>query len=138
MILALFSIIYWETHYERYPQATVAAKARTHSATGQNRVGNMKKIALAFDVVVGTIFNLIDLLIFEFLLHRTARVIVPLVSFGKIEVEDIHAVPTGFNWLGLKRRDDGRYVLNSTMSMLAAAIFWLLCLVVYFAFTRDF
>lgn len=98
----------------------------------------MKKIGLAFDVVVGTIFNLIDVLIFEFLLHRTARVIVPLISFGRIEVEDIYAANTGFNWLGLKHRDDGRYLLNSTMSMVAAAIFWLLCLVVFFAFTRGF
>lgn len=98
----------------------------------------MKKIGLAFDVIVGTIFNLIDVLIFEFLLHRTARVIVPLISFGRIEVENIYAANTGFNWLGLKRGNDGRYLLNSTMSMVAAAIFWLLCLIVVLAFTRGF
>lgn len=97
----------------------------------------MKKIAFAFDVVLGVLFNVVDLLVFEFFLHRTARVVVPLASLGKVHVQAIHANDRAFNWLGLKRLPSGRFLLSSPMSMLAAAIFWFLCLIVFFVLTRG-
>ena len=51
----------------------------------------MKKMAVALDVAVCFILNILDLLIFDFLLHRTARIVVPLFSFGVVEVEAIYA-----------------------------------------------
>lgn len=97
----------------------------------------MKKMAVALDVAVCFILNIIDLLIFDFLLHRTARIVVPLFSFGVVEVEAIYADINGFNWLGFKRLPCGRLLLNSTMSMLAGAVFWLLCLLAYLSVTRT-
>ncbi|MBP1882395.1 hypothetical protein [Sinorhizobium mexicanum] len=97
----------------------------------------MKKIGFAFDAVVGLILNILDLLIFEFLLHRTARIVVPLVSFGRVKVEEIYTDDIAFNWLGFKRLPSGPFLLSSTMSKFAGALFWLLCLVAYLSFTRG-
>ncbi|MCA1440327.1 hypothetical protein I6F07_08900 [Ensifer sp. IC4062] len=97
----------------------------------------MRKIFLAFDVILSSVLGILDLLIFDFFLHRTARIIVPLVSFGRFEVEKIYSADIDFNWLGLKRLPSGRFLLNSTMSMFAGAVFWLLCLVAYLAFMRG-
>ncbi|HXV31059.1 MAG TPA: hypothetical protein VD840_12075 [Sinorhizobium sp.] len=98
---------------------------------------SMKKIGVAFAAILSAMFGILDLLLFELLLHRTARVVVPLVSFGKLEVEEIYTDDITFNWLGLKRLPSGRFLLSSTMSMLASAIFWMLCLIAYLAFTRG-
>ena len=92
----------------------------------------MKKIGLALEAVAGVVLNILDLLIFEFVLHRTARVVVPLASFGKLQVQEIYADETAFNWLGLKRLSSGRFLLNSTMSKLAGAVFWFVCLAIIF------
>lgn len=97
----------------------------------------MKKIGLAFDAVVGVILNVIDLLVIEFFLHRTARIVVPLLSFGRIKVEEIYTDDIAFNWLGLKRLPSGRFLLSSLMSKLAGTLFWLLCLAAYLVFTRG-
>ncbi|WP_429172425.1 hypothetical protein [Ensifer sp. LBL] len=63
--------------------------------------------------------------------------IVPLFSFGRVQVENIYASGTGFNWLGLKRQENGSYLLSSGMGTLLAALFWGLCLIAYFAVTRG-
>jgi hypothetical protein len=81
--------------------------------------------------------GILDLLVFELLLHRTARIVVPLLSFGKVEVEEIYTSDIAFNWRGLKRLPSGRFLLSSTMSMLASAIFWMLCLIAYLVVTRG-
>ncbi|MOA65008.1 hypothetical protein D3C78_1912430 [compost metagenome] len=44
--------------------------------------------------------DILDIIVVGFLLHRVARVLVPLLSFGRIKVEDLYAAGTGFNWLG--------------------------------------
>jgi hypothetical protein len=98
----------------------------------------MKKVGVALDAIAGIVLNILDIIVLGFLLHRVARLIVPLFSFGRVQVEDIYASGTGFNWLGLKRQEDGRLLLNSDMSMVAAALFWVLCLIAYLAVTRGF
>ncbi len=97
----------------------------------------MKKIGFALDLVASFICNMIDFLVFEFLLHRTARIVVPLFSFGTVKVEEIYTDIDGFNWLGFKRLPSGHLLLNSTMSMLAGAVFWLLCLIAHLSLTRT-
>ncbi|HEV7321569.1 MAG TPA: hypothetical protein VGO04_23440 [Ensifer sp.] len=98
----------------------------------------MKKVRVALDAVVGIVLNILDIIVLGFLLHRVARLIVPLFSFGRVQVEDVYASGSDFNWLGLKREQDGRLLLNSDMSMVAAALFWVLCLIAYLAVTRGF
>lgn len=98
----------------------------------------MKKVGAALDAIAGIVLDILDIIVVGFLLHRVARVLVPLFSFGKIQVEDLYAAGTGFNWLGLKHQEDGRYLLSSGMSTLFAALFWVLCLVAYLTITHGF
>jgi hypothetical protein len=97
----------------------------------------MKKIGLAFDAAAGVVLNILDLLIFELFLHRTARVVVPLLSIGRIQVQEIYTDDIAFNWLGLKRLPSGRFLLSSSMSNLAGAVFWFLCLAIFLLVTRG-
>ncbi|WP_026621298.1 hypothetical protein M728_001867 [Ensifer sp. WSM1721] len=96
----------------------------------------MKKMGLAFDAVAGVVLNILDLLIFELFLHRTARVVVPLLSLGKIQVQEIYAEDIAFNWLGLKRMPSDHLLLSSSMSKLAGVVFWFLCLAIFLLGTR--
>ena len=98
----------------------------------------MKKVGVALDAIAGIVLDILDIIVVGFLLHRVARLIVPLFSFGRVQVEDIYASGTGFNWLGLKRQENGSYLLSSGMGTLLAALFWVLCLIAYFAVTRGF
>lgn len=61
----------------------------------------------------------------------------PLLSFGKVVVDNFYIEDSGFNWVGLKRREDGRYLMNSDVSKLAAVVFWVLCALAYVSFTRG-
>lgn len=97
----------------------------------------MKKVGLAFDAVAGVVLNIVDLLIFEFFLHRTARMVVPLASLGKLQARKIYADDTGFSWLGLKRLQSGSFLLSSSMSKFASTVFWFLCLALFILGTRE-
>ncbi len=97
----------------------------------------MKKVGVALDAIAGIVLDILDIIV-GFLLHRVARVLVPLLSFGRIKVEDLYATGTGFNWQGLKHQENGGYLLSSGMSTFLAALFWVLCLIAYLAATRGF
>ncbi len=98
----------------------------------------MKKVGVALDAIAGIVLDILDIIVVGFLLHRVARVLVPFLSFGRIKVEDLYAAGTGFNWLGLKRQENGSYLLSSGLGTLLAALFWVLCLIAYLAVTRGF
>lgn len=98
----------------------------------------MKKVGVALDAIAGIVLDILDIIVVGFLLHRVARVLVPLLSFGRIKVEDLYATGTGFNWQGLKHQENGGYLLSSGMSTFLAALFWVLCLIAYLAATRGF
>lgn len=97
----------------------------------------MKKVGVALDAIAGIVLDILDIIV-GFLLHRVARVLLPLLSFGRIKVEDLYAAGTGFNWQGLKHQENGGYLLSSGMSTFLAALFWALCLIAYLAATRGF
>lgn len=97
-----------------------------------------RKKLFALDVAFSAITNLFELLVVEFFLHGTARIIVPLLSFGRIVVGDFYLEEFGFNWFGLKRREDGRYQMSSDASKVAAVVFWVLCLAAYALYARGF
>ncbi|WOS64674.1 hypothetical protein [Sinorhizobium fredii] len=58
-------------------------------------------------------------------------------GIGKFVVDDFYLEDKGFNWIGLKRREDGRYLMNSDVSKLAAVVFWVLCALAYVVFARG-
>lgn len=63
--------------------------------------------------------------------YWTARLIVPLASFGRIEVQTMSSNERGFNSFGLKRKANGKYLLQDTAAGWIGCGFWLLALVVY-------
>ncbi|MXN64717.1 hypothetical protein GR183_07350 [Stappia sp. GBMRC 2046] len=65
--------------------------------------------------------------------YWTARLIVPMASFGRIQVQTMSSNERGFNTLGLKRRPGGTFLLQDTVAGWVGCGFWLLALAVYLA-----
>jgi hypothetical protein len=73
------------------------------------------------DALTGAIGNFIG----EVLLYGTARVIVPIVTFGRVRVEtgsDDGVV--GFGWFGFGRDSDSRLVLSAQLAGFFGLVFW--------------
>lgn len=77
-------------------------------------------------------------LLAEFLLYGTARLLVRLLSFGRLAVENFYDNQSGFNWFGLKRGADGRLWMSAGMAKIIAVCFWVLCLAVVGVTVRGF
>ncbi|MDX3925925.1 MAG: hypothetical protein QHC90_09010 [Shinella sp.] len=41
--------------------------------------------------------------ILEVIGYTTARLVLPLITLGKVRVQSLSSTETGFNWLGFKR-----------------------------------
>ena len=72
----------------------------------------------------------------DFVGYRTARLLVPLLSFGTVRVEHLSAAAPGFNWAGFKRDETGRLVMSFMMATLLGGLFWFLMLALAMSFIR--
>jgi hypothetical protein len=70
-----------------------------------------------------------DVLIF-IIGYTTARVLLPLLSFGKIHVQPFKSKSTGFNALGCRFEENGRIEVES---MVAVGIGFLACFIIFLA-----
>ena len=70
---------------------------------------------------------------YEIIGYWTARMILPIISFGRVTVQTMSSNEKGFNTLGLKRKPDGRYLLEDTMAGWVGCGFWLIVLAIYLA-----
>ncbi|OAP34141.1 hypothetical protein ATB98_22645 [Sinorhizobium saheli] len=61
----------------------------------------------------------------------------PWRATANFKFRKIYADDTGFSWLGLKRLPSGRFLLSSSMSKFASAVFWFLCLALFILGTRE-
>ena len=70
------------------------------------------------------------MIIIDFLLevigYTTARLVLPLVTFGKVRVQSASSADTGFNWLGFKRLPDRSLICQSPMAGWIGLIPWVL------------
>ncbi|WP_455873403.1 hypothetical protein [Rhizobium yanglingense] len=70
------------------------------------------------------------MIIIDFILdvmgYTTARLTLPLVTFGKVQVEPISSTETGFNWWGFKRTTDGVLLCQAPMAGWLGLIPWVL------------
>jgi len=61
--------------------------------------------------------------------YRTARYLLPAVSFGRARADDLTSSRSGFNWLGLQRDVSGGLLFSATMASWIGVLFWALLLV---------
>lgn len=54
--------------------------------------------------------------ILEAIGHTTARIALPIVTFGKVRVETPSSSETGFGWFGFKRGSGGSYLCRAPMA----------------------
>lgn len=69
-------------------------------------------------------------LILEMIGYTTARIVLPLVSFGNVHVERLSSTETGFNWFGFKRVPDGALLCQASMAGWIGLIPWILAVTV--------
>ncbi|MBR0694812.1 hypothetical protein [Bradyrhizobium lablabi] len=48
--------------------------------------------------------------------HAVARLVLPLVSFGKVRVEPLESPSDGFGWAGCRRIETGRLEVELTLA----------------------
>lgn len=69
-------------------------------------------------------------LVLEMIGYTTARIVLPLVTFGKVRVERLSSTDTGFNWFGLKRAPDGALLCQASMAGWIGLIPWIFAVAV--------
>lgn len=67
--------------------------------------------------------------ILEVIGYTTARILLPLISFGKIRVEAVSSNERGFNWLGFKRTSDHGFLCETSMAGWIGLLPWALLIV---------
>ncbi|KUL94863.1 hypothetical protein DK26_16015 [Bosea sp. WAO] len=68
--------------------------------------------------------------------YTTARLLVPILTFGRVRVQALRAEPRRHNWFGFARDADGSHQLEATMAGWYGLVFWLGALVVVLALLR--
>ncbi|MCP4618674.1 MAG: hypothetical protein GY844_19845 [Bradyrhizobium sp.] len=66
--------------------------------------------------------------------YGTARVILPVVSFGKVHVESLSDWDNEFNWLSCRRIGDGQIEVESTVAGWIGLLIYFICLAVFLHF----
>ncbi len=62
--------------------------------------------------------------------YATARVLLPIVTFGKVRAATISEDDYKYNWLGARREEDGTILLDSPTAGWVGYFFWLFVLAV--------
>lgn len=76
--------------------------------------------------------NFVDLIL-DVVGYTTARLLLPIVTFQKVEVDVLTSSETGFNWLGFKRLPSGALLCDADTAGWIGALFWLIVLAVVIA-----
>ena len=76
--------------------------------------------------------------ILDLLGYATARVLLPLVTFGKVRAETVTEDEYSYNWLGARREKDGTVVLDTSTASWIGYFFWLFVLAVVLSVVRGF
>lgn len=68
--------------------------------------------------------------------YGVARLILPLVSFGKVRVAPLDMSGSGFSWLGYRRNDSGHVEIEPTLGVAIGLIVCCVGLMVVLYFTH--
>jgi len=78
------------------------------------------------DALLSAVFNMLIDVVF----YGTGRIILPLVTFGRVRVERaVHAEGLRFGWLGTARDDKRRLVLSGEIGALFGFVVWVIVIV---------
>ncbi|ASR08881.1 hypothetical protein CHY08_18260 [Rhizobium leguminosarum bv. viciae] len=61
--------------------------------------------------------------------YSTARLVLPIITLGKVRVQSITSAERGFNWLGFKRNRDGSLICQGPMAGLIGLLLWTLAII---------
>ena len=67
--------------------------------------------------------------VLEVLGYSTARIVLPVLTFGKVRVQPISSMDAGYNWLGFKRTPEGGWSCEGTMAGWIGLIPWVIALI---------
>ncbi|QRY68756.1 hypothetical protein JVX98_10935 [Ensifer sp. PDNC004] len=62
--------------------------------------------------------------------YTTARLVLPIITLGKVRVQPISSSERGFNWLGFKRARDGSLMCHMDLAGMIGVCLWLFTAVV--------
>jgi hypothetical protein len=65
--------------------------------------------------------------------YTTARILLPIISFGNVRVQKLTSDETGFNWAGFKREPNGGFVCQTPMAGWIGLVPWAFLLIAIFA-----
>ena len=80
--------------------------------------------------------DLIGGIFLDVLGYTTARLLVPIVTFGRVRVQALRAEPQGPNWFGFSRAADGSRQLEATMAGWYGLFVWIVVVIVVLALLR--
>lgn len=74
----------------------------------------------------------------EVVFYGTARIVLPLLTFGRVRTERMFSPDTArIGWLGAGRDSAGRWVLSSQMAALLGCAFWIAVVAVIIVLVRG-
>jgi hypothetical protein len=65
--------------------------------------------------------------------YATARLLLPVLTFGRVKVDALLHAETGFNWFGFKRLPDGVLLCDSIVAGWLGVLVWAFVLVAVLA-----
>jgi hypothetical protein len=65
-------------------------------------------------------------LLFDWVGYRTARYLLPTITFRRAMADDVTSSRTGFNWFDVQREDNGVLLFSATMASWIGVLFWML------------
>ena len=80
--------------------------------------------------------DLIGSILLDALGYTTARLIVPILTFGRVRVQALRGEPRRHNWFGFARAADGSSELEATMAGWYGLFFWIALVIAVLALLR--
>lgn len=79
------------------------------------------------------LIDMIGGILLDVLGYTTARLLVPIVTFGSVRVQALRAEPQRSNWFGFSRAADGSCQIEATMAGWYGLFFWVAMAIVVLA-----
>jgi hypothetical protein len=82
------------------------------------------------------VIDIIGSILLDALGYTTARLLVPIVTFGSVRVQALRAETRRHNWFGFSRNPDGSCQLEATMAGWYGLFFWIVVGIAVLALLR--
>jgi hypothetical protein len=65
-------------------------------------------------------------ILLEVIGYSTARLLLPVITFGRVRVQPLKSPASGFNWIGFRRDRDGRLICSAPIAGALGLFIWML------------